>query len=73
MLSRKADDTLLLRAGPEIVVASIKAYTVQIAVLAILVKTVGKERQILAAVSLSVVYELNVVVAIMRTLIGEKQ
>ncbi|MDK6686381.1 glutamine--fructose-6-phosphate transaminase (isomerizing) [Aerococcus sp. UMB8623] len=35
-LSREADDTLLLHAGPEIAVASTKAYTAQIAVLAIL-------------------------------------
>ncbi|PKZ23390.1 glutamine--fructose-6-phosphate aminotransferase, partial [Aerococcus sanguinicola] len=35
-LSREADDTLLLHAGPEIAVASTKAYTAQMAVLAIL-------------------------------------
>lgn len=35
-LSREADYTLLLHAGPEIAVASTKAYTAQIAVLAIL-------------------------------------
>lgn len=35
-LSREADHTLLLHAGPEIAVASTKAYTAQIAVLAIL-------------------------------------
>lgn len=35
-LSREADNTLLLYAGPEIAVASTKAYTAQIAVLAIL-------------------------------------
>lgn len=35
-LSREADETLLLYAGPEIAVASTKAYTAQIAVMAIL-------------------------------------
>lgn len=35
-LSREADYTLLLHAGPEIAVASTKAYTAQIAVLAVL-------------------------------------
>lgn len=46
-LSREADHTLILHAGPEIAVASTKAYTAQIAVLAILSQVVanahGKE------------------------------
>ncbi len=41
-LSREADHTLLLHAGPEIAVASTKAYTVQIAVLSILSQIVAK-------------------------------
>ncbi|EJE12172.1 glutamine--fructose-6-phosphate transaminase (isomerizing) [Staphylococcus epidermidis] len=41
-LSREADHTLLLHAGPEIAVASTKAYTAQIAVLAILSQIVAK-------------------------------
>lgn len=41
-LSREADHTLLLHAGPEIAVASTKAYTAQIAVLAILFQIVAK-------------------------------
>ena len=56
-LSREADDTLLLHAGPEIAVASTKAYTAQIAVLAILAKAIGEERQTLAAVSFDVAHE----------------
>lgn len=43
-LSREADHTLLLHAGPEIAVASTKAYTAQIAVLSILSQVVAKER-----------------------------
>lgn len=41
-LSREADHTLLLHAGPEIAVASTKAYTAQIAVLSILYQIVAK-------------------------------
>lgn len=42
-LSREADHTLILHAGPEIAVASTKAYTAQIAVLAILSQVVAKD------------------------------
>lgn len=42
-LSREANYTLLLHAGPEIAVASTKAYTAQIAVLSILSQIVAKE------------------------------
>lgn len=41
-LSRETDHTLLLHAGPEIAVASTKAYTAQIAVLSILSQVVAK-------------------------------
>ncbi len=41
-LSREADHTLLLHAGPEIAVASTKAYVAQIAVLAIAAYVAGK-------------------------------
>ena len=41
-LSREADHTLLLHAGPEIAVASTKAYTAQIAVLSIFSQIVAK-------------------------------
>ncbi|MCO6284739.1 glutamine--fructose-6-phosphate transaminase (isomerizing) [Staphylococcus epidermidis] len=41
-LSREANHTLLLHAGPEIAVASTKAYTAQIAVLSILSQIVAK-------------------------------
>ena len=42
-LSREANHTLLLHAGPEIAVASTKAYTAQIAILSILSQIVAKE------------------------------
>ena len=41
-LSREADYTLLLHAGPEIAVASTKAYVAQVAVLAVAAYAVGK-------------------------------
>lgn len=43
-LSREADYTLLLHAGPEIAVASTKAYTAQLAVLAILADVTARSR-----------------------------
>ena len=51
--------------------ASTKAYTAQIAVLAILAKAIGEERQTLAAVSFDVAHELSVVAAVTETLIDE--
>ena len=45
-LSREADYTLLLHAGPEIAVASTKAYTAQIAVLSILAAVTAKSQQV---------------------------
>lgn len=43
-LSREATHTLLLHAGPEIAVASTKAYTSQIAVMLLLAKALGEEK-----------------------------
>ena len=57
-LSREADYTLLLHAGPEIAVASTKAYTAQIAVLAILANVTAKARNI--AVDFDLVKELGI-------------
>ncbi|ULG74634.1 glutamine--fructose-6-phosphate transaminase (isomerizing) [Macrococcus brunensis] len=51
-LSREADHTLILHAGPEIAVASTKAYTAQIAVLAILAQVVAKDAGIKVDVDL---------------------
>ncbi|WP_462419832.1 glutamine--fructose-6-phosphate transaminase (isomerizing) [Salinicoccus sp. Marseille-QA3877] len=42
-LSREAEQTLILHAGPEIAVASTKAYTAQIAVLSILAQVAARE------------------------------
>ncbi|WP_428910016.1 glutamine--fructose-6-phosphate transaminase (isomerizing) [Niallia sp. Krafla_26] len=70
-LSREADYTLLLHAGPEIAVASTKAYTAQLAVLAILAevtaKSTGKD------VSLDLIRELGIAANAMETLCDEKE
>ncbi|QSF97049.1 glutamine--fructose-6-phosphate transaminase (isomerizing) [Bacillus paralicheniformis] len=69
-LSREADYTLLLNAGPEIAVASTKAYTAQIAVLAILaavtVETRGK------ALGFDLVKELGIIGNAMEALCDQK-
>lgn len=51
-LSREADHTLILHAGPEIAVASTKAYTAQIAVIAILAQVVAKDAGIKSDIEL---------------------
>lgn len=59
-LSREADHTLLLYAGPEIAVASTKAYTAQVAVLAILAAVVENK------VNIDLRYELAMVANVME-------
>ena len=69
-LSREADYTLLLHAGPEIAVASTKAYTAQLAVLAILAevtaRSTGKE------VELDLIKELGITANAMEILCDSK-
>lgn len=72
-LSREAKYTLLLYAGPEIAVASTKAYTGQIAVMSILAKAVGEYKQIQAAKEFDVFHELSIVASAMDSLINDKQ
>ncbi|WP_207695546.1 glutamine-fructose-6-phosphate transaminase (isomerizing) [Enterococcus sp. DIV0212c] len=71
-LSREANHTLLLHAGPEIAVASTKAYTAQIAVLAVLAKAVGDRRKNPESLDFDIAHELSVISAIMETIIDEK-
>ncbi|MEK4920520.1 glutamine--fructose-6-phosphate transaminase (isomerizing) [Cytobacillus sp. FSL R5-0569] len=70
-LSREADYTLLLHAGPEIAVASTKAYTAQVAVLAILaeVTAIAKGREL----EFNLVQELGIVANAMETLCDSKE
>lgn len=65
-LSREADYTLLLHAGPEIAVASTKAYTAQVAVLSILAEVVAKSKGL--AIDVDLVHELGIVASAMEEL-----
>ena len=70
-LSREANETMLLHAGPEIAVASTKAYTAQIAVLAILAYDIaranGKE------LPFELMPELARVATIMDSIMSQKE
>lgn len=70
-LSREADYTLLLHAGPEIAVASTKAYTAQLAVLAILAEVTGRSRGIEAEFDL--IHELGLIANAMEVLVNSKE
>ncbi|MGM0902223.1 MAG: glutamine--fructose-6-phosphate transaminase (isomerizing) [Bacillota bacterium] len=70
-LSREADHTMLLYAGPEIAVASTKAYTAQLAVLAILAEVTAKSRGM--EVSFNLVQELGIVANAMEVLRDSKE
>lgn len=70
-LSREADFTLLLHAGPEIAVASTKAYTAQLAVLAILAEVAGKSKGI--EMDIDLVKELGIVASAMEALCDSKE
>lgn len=71
-LSREATYTLLLYAGPEIAVASTKAYTGQIALEAILAKAMGKLKNIDKAENFNVAKELTFVANGMQALVDGK-
>ena len=71
-LSREAAYTLLLHAGPEIAVASTKAYTAQIAVLAILAKAIGDAKNRTESINFDVAHELSVAASVMETIIDDK-
>lgn len=70
-LSREADYTLLLHAGPEIAVASTKAYTAQIAVLSILANVTAAAKGLDANIDL--VQELGIVANAMEVLCDSKE
>lgn len=70
-LSREADYTLLLHAGPEIAVASTKAYTAQIAVLAILATAAAKAKGI--ALDFDLKKELGIIANVMEILCDAKE
>ncbi|MCM3576428.1 glutamine--fructose-6-phosphate transaminase (isomerizing) [Mesobacillus subterraneus] len=70
-LSREADYTLLLHAGPEIAVASTKAYTAQLAVLSILAEVTA--RGMGHEVDFDLVQELGIVATAMEALCDDKE
>ncbi|MCU0081898.1 glutamine--fructose-6-phosphate transaminase (isomerizing) [Streptococcus danieliae] len=71
-LSREATYTLLLHAGPEIAVASTKAYTAQIAALAFLAKAVGEANGNAKAEAFDLVHELSLVAQSIEASLSEK-
>ncbi|MEG0285710.1 MAG: glutamine--fructose-6-phosphate transaminase (isomerizing) [Vagococcus sp.] len=72
-LSREATHTLLLHAGPEIAVASTKAYTSQIAVMLLLAKALGEVKNNESAKKLNAIHELGIVASAMETLVDQKE
>ncbi|ERJ11267.1 glutamine--fructose-6-phosphate transaminase (isomerizing) [Haloplasma contractile] len=67
-LSREADYTLLLHAGPEIAVASTKAYTANIAVLTILSALIGDNMN-----HEELHHELSIVATVIESICDEKE
>ena len=72
-LSREANHTMLLHAGPEIAVASTKAYTAQIATLAFLAKAVGDANVSEKAAAFDLVHELSLVAQSIESTLSEKE
>ena len=72
-LSREANHTLLLHAGPEIAVASTKAYTAQIAMMAILAKAIGDKLGKKEAIDFDLVHELGIVATAISAIIDTKE
>ncbi|MEW4355041.1 glutamine--fructose-6-phosphate transaminase (isomerizing) [Streptococcus pneumoniae] len=71
-LSREATHTMILHAGPEIAVASTKAYTAQIATLAFLAKAVGEAMDNDKAKDFDLVHELSLVAQSIESTLSEK-
>ena len=71
-LSREATFTMLLHAGPEIAVASTKAYTAQVSALAFLAKAVGEANGKKEALEFDLVHELSIVAQSIEATLSEK-
>lgn len=71
-LSREATYTMLLHAGPEIAVASTKAYTAQVAALAFLSKAVGEANGKKEALTFDLVRELSLVAQSIEATLSKK-
>lgn len=70
-LSREADHTLLLYAGPEIAVASTKAYTSQMAVLSILAEVTARSKGY--QVDFDLIHELGIIANAMEGVFEDKE
>lgn len=70
-LSREATFTLLLHAGPEIAVASTKAYTAQITVMAILAEVVGRAKGLAALFDMA--HEIGIIASAIEGLLSTKE
>lgn len=71
-LAREAEYSLPLCAGPEIAVASTKAYIAQIAVQAILAQKLGLRKKIAAASELDVAQQLGLAANAIQTIVDQK-
>ncbi|HHQ7576224.1 TPA: glutamine--fructose-6-phosphate transaminase (isomerizing) [Streptococcus agalactiae] len=71
-LSREATYTMLIHAGPEIAVASTKAYTAQVVTLAFLAKAVGEANGKAEAKDFDLVHELSIVAQSIEATLSEK-
>ncbi|HGA0357336.1 TPA: glutamine--fructose-6-phosphate transaminase (isomerizing) [Streptococcus agalactiae] len=71
-LSREATYTMLIHAGPEIAVASTKAYAAQVATLAFLAKAVGEANGKAEAKDFDLVHELSIVAQSIEATLSEK-
>ena len=72
-LSREATFTMELLAGPEIAVASTKAYTAQMAVEAVLAKALGDDKGVEAAKDFDVKKQLALAANGIQTMVDEKE
>lgn len=70
-LSREADHTLLLHAGPEIAVASTKAYVAQVAVLMVTASVYAQSQN--KELDFDVVKELGIVANAVQTIVDSKE
>lgn len=71
-LAREAEYSLPLCAGPEVAVASTKAYIAQIAVQAILAQKLGLRKKIAAASELDVAQQLGLAANAIQTIVDQK-
>lgn len=71
-LAREADYALNLHAGPEIAVASTKAYTAQVATTALVAKALGVAKGVAAAATWDIGHELALVADTQQALVDQK-